>query len=595
MPNKEDAIEGPDEPAFVQRREKLKRMIIRDRSCPSMIIYNFKNEATKAPDDDDIANILMCHDLDPSRIITYNSDRNRDIDWNKRVDPDPYKLHILPYDKTLRYRGWWDLLHWYAWAGHVDFNYENPQFYLRGVVNGPTAPARSDSLLRLDKSEIIFWGEEGAFGTMVRLQKIWERLQTEPPTGFREMEHIDWFEHYDRFLDETGFRTAYPTVDDLTMSMGKNMHYFHGRTIENVRMSNIADGYNLNGWGSASTRTDIVDMYRNPTGDPSILAYYTKPLYVAVKLRDKVMHPGFTPTADFWLINEENLRGKCALEVELKDPDGLTIFTKTFDVNVLGGEEFGQLLVEGVDLPAAGKPGYYMLNARIRQNGYVKATGFDDIFVADYANVTMPSTVCAVIEEQPVVRRFLEKVNGIRITDFSPDASGIDCIIVGKYNFGDDAAGLRDAIMRRVRDGATLIVLEGADTWAERLNGVSMRKPPFYEGEGIIRRGNSGRLFVGRSPYLSGLPEAQSMGWEYQWFYETPRVMGIKLHNDGVDVITALGAQHTKEILKALARIRVGEGQVLLSTLEMLTALDSDMPQAAVPKRLFLNLIAHQD
>ncbi len=78
-PNPEDNIEGPDEQALALRKIKLERMVIRDRSLPSMVIYNLKNEATNPPDDHDYANVKMVHELDPSRIVTYNSDRNRDI------------------------------------------------------------------------------------------------------------------------------------------------------------------------------------------------------------------------------------------------------------------------------------------------------------------------------------------------------------------------------------------------------------------------------------------------------------------------------------------------------------------------------------
>ena len=120
-------------------------------------------------------------------------------------------------------------------------------------------PLPTDSLHPLNKSKVLYFGEDGAFGTMLRLQKIKEELEKTGATGFREMEHLDWFAAYDRFLDETGFRKAYKDVDDLTMSLGRNMHYFHARTIENLRMGNIADAYTINGWASAATRTDLVD------------------------------------------------------------------------------------------------------------------------------------------------------------------------------------------------------------------------------------------------------------------------------------------------------------------------------------------------
>ena len=260
----------------------------------------------------------MVHDLDPSRIITYNSGNdlnNRNADYYTIKANDPMELHMLPFNPSLIYGGWYDHHHWYAYSGYTDEMYRNPLFYLRGVIDGAAIPLLTDSLYRLDKSKVIFHGEEGAFSTIVRLQKIKEELDHTGSTGFRELEHLDWFNTYDKFLDETGFRKAYPNVDSLTVSLGRNLHYFHGRNIENVRMSNIADAYNMNGWGSASTRTDVVDMYRNPTSNVSIINHYTQPLYIAVKLRNKVVPVGTAPVADFFIINEENLKGKHTLSV----------------------------------------------------------------------------------------------------------------------------------------------------------------------------------------------------------------------------------------------------------------------------------------
>jgi len=573
-PNRRDNIEAPDEQARVWRREKLKRMVIRDRSLPSMIIYNLKNEAQLPPDEDDIQNMKMVHELDPSRILTYNSDRNRDIEYYERLEEDPYKLHMKPFDDKLYYHGWWDHHHWFEYAGYVDEMYNNPLFYLRGVVNAPRAPVPADSLYRLDESEIIFWGEEGAFGTMVRLEKIRDELMVTGATGFRELEHLDWFDAYNQFLDDSGFRSAYPTVDALTMSMGENLHYFHGRNIENIRISNIADAININGWGSASTRTDIVDMYRNFTGDPSILQHYTKPLYVAVKIRDKVLPAGSVPVADFWIINEENLHGKNTLEISLDDPEGRTIFTKKFTIDIKGGEEFGQLLVEGIQLPAVRDPGYYMLNAAITNDGYVKATGFDGIFAVDYISGPGFSRNCAVIEDGSVVKDFLRAARGVTVQTYSPTASSLDIIIVGAHDFGDSGGDIYSDVLNRVANGTKLIVLDHGDLWAEQMNGVLKNVPAIYQGGGIQNRRNSGRYFVGKSLFLHGLPEAKSMSWEYQCFYRTvvgerrsSDYAGIRLHHWGSDTIVALGAQNTKEILSALSHIQVGKGQIFLSTM----------------------------
>lgn len=593
--NRRDSIEGPDQQALDLRRIKLKRMVLRDRSLPSMIIYNLKNEAEKAPDEDDIRNVRMVHELDPSRIITYNSDRNRDIPYYETMEKDPYKLHMRPFDDHLYYEGWWDHHHWYAYAGYVDVNYNNPEFYLRGVVNAPRAPMPEDSLYRLDKSEIIFFGEEGAFGTMVRLGKIKKDLEGTGATGFREMEHLDWFDHYDNFLDETGYRSAFKTVDELTLSLGRNLHYFHGRNIENIRMSNIADAYNMNGWGSASTRTDVVDMYRNPTADPSIIQHYTRPLYVAVKLRNKVVPAGTSPVADFFIINEKDVRGEHTLQMEVKDPKGSVILSREATVEIEGGEEFGQLIFEGLKLPALDRQGYYMVEAILVNQGKQVATGFDDVFTVDCMTPAGPMPSVSVIETGGTVKDFLQESRNVPVNDYRPGSDSPEVIIVGQP--GEFDGETVESIMDRVRRGATLIVLEGADFFAERIQAEYMNKPPYYKGGGIISLGNRGRHFAGYSPYLEGLPQAQGMSWEYQYFYSgelgtrSRTTSGLRLDTRFSDWIVSTGSQGSKEILCALNRVSFGRGQVFLSTLNILQGLSSNQANAVVAKKLLLNLI----
>ena len=424
--NRRDNIEGPDEQAFKLRTEKLRRMVIRDRSFPSMVIYNLKNEERDIPTELEKQDMLMVHDLDPSRIVTYNSGNDRGKSgpeyYAYRPD-DPMEMHILPFNRSLLNGGWWDQHHWFAYSGYTDEMYRNPNFYLRGVIGAPRIPLASDSLhpMSINKSKIIFFGEEGAFGTIVRLQKIKEELDKTGATGFREMEHIDWYNHYDRFLDETGFRKAYPNVDSLTKSLGRNLHYFHARNIESIRMGNIADAYNLNGWGSESTRTDVVDAYRNPTADQSILKYYTQPLYIAVKLRNKVVPAGAAPVVDFYIINETNLKGKHTLNVTFSDSQGNSLFSKSFAVTVKGGEEFGQLLVENVKLPSIVKQGYYKVKATLDAGEVKKADGFDDLYAVDL-NDHAYSATCAVLENDNAIKNFLGKVKGINVSTFTVGA-----------------------------------------------------------------------------------------------------------------------------------------------------------------------------
>lgn len=593
--NRRDRISGPDEQAFKLRSIKLERMILRDRSLPSLIIYNLKNEETAPPTDNDKKDMIMAHKLDPSRIITWNSDEANGKDPYKVTPNDPFELHMRPYNPNLIYGGWWDQHHWYGYSGYTDEMYRNPKFYLRGTINAARNPLPKDSLYALDKSKVIFYGEEGAFGAMVRLQKIKEEVEKNP-SGFRELEHIDWFNAYNKFLDESGFRKSYPDVDSLTRSLGRNLHYFHGRNLENIRMSNIADAYNMNGWGSASTRTDVVDAYRNPTADASIISYYTRPLYVAVKLRNKVVSVGVAPIADFYIINQKGLKGKHNLRMVVYDTKGKEVVISNFPVNVAGGETFGEILVENVKLPAVKEQGYYRVQVTLDAAGAKKADGYDEIYAVDLNDNTQVNSSIMVLESNGSVKDFLKATKGVNALPYNPTEKA-SVIVVGTNTAGSITPAIMSDLIKRVQDGAKLVVLENADLFAGQVHGVLRGRPGLVTGTGIANLGNGGRLFVGQSSYLNGLPQSQGMSWEYQTFYkgvnmgDNAQVAGLRLNTWGSELIVALGNQGSKEILSALTRVPVGQGEVFLSTLNIVKNLPGNEQIDVVAKKLLLNLL----
>jgi beta-galactosidase len=598
--NPEDNIDAYDEQADRWRWIKTKRMIIRDRSLPSMVIYNLKNEAQLPPTETEIEDMRLIHELDPSRILTYNSDRNRSVNYNEKVtDPSMFKAHMLPFDDTIYDWGWIDHHHWSSFPVNVDTHYSNPRFFWRGVVDHPRAPVLADSLNRIDPGEILFWGEEGSFGTMVSLERIKDEIAVHSAsgakgaTGFRELQHLDWYDFYDNFLDKTGFRAAFPSVDSLTKSLARNVHYYHGRNLENVRISNIADGYDLNSWGATFPNNNFVDMYRFPTADPKIFSHYTQPLYVAVKLRNKVMPLGFAPTADIFIVNELDLNGRFTLDLELADPAGNVAERMSYAVTVKGGEEFGQLLAEGVELPAIDKPGYWKLQAKIMKGGIEKASGFDDIYAVELPGTSGVSEA-AIFEDDGAVETFL---GGHGVAN-DPDAG---VIIFGEHDFESLTDERIGTVMEAVISGARLIILDNANRWGEVLNRFSMSKPltydSGYENGKMVNWRDDGRYFVAYNKYLRGLPEAQGMNWEYQCFYQPVGdgregiTSGLKLHYYGNDMIVGLIHEGKKDVLSALSSIGLGRGEVFLSSMNWLDQIASDRPQSAPAKKLLINLI----
>ena len=568
----------PDEQAMVWRREKARRMAIRDRSNASLIIYVMKCETDTPPSDDDKNNMMMIHDLDPVRLITYNSDCNREKRDILNDVPDPFKMHMRPGETELEYYGWWNQHHWVRIPVYLDKYWKNPRFYLRGNLK----EGNTDSLPQLNKDEIIYLGEEGNFGSQVRVQKIKEYLDLTGATGWREQEYIDSFNVYDQFLDKSGYRKYFPTVDKLTMALGVNTLYFHGRILENFRTGNIFDGINIHCWDDGGSAPAFGDLYRNPVADPAIFSYYTQPLYVAVKLRTKVNQAGGTSIADIFIVNELDLKGKHTLEVKLYDPDGTVTFTKNFNVNIIGGTQFGQLLIEGLQLPVLDKPGYYNLRARILDGTEAKADGYDDIFVVDYMKGAGLQGKWAVIDDSGVINAFLKETRGITLPQYKA-GEVYDNIIVAQ----DTDSNLTGQIMKMVENGACVFVFSGADAWANSLDKKAITL--------LGKPQRSGRYFVGGGRFMQGLPVSQSMNWEYQEFYNTRSTSCIYMDHLNTELIVAGNGTRTRNnsITAALTRIPVDKGQVFLSTLPFLEKLPLDIPVAAVPKKFFLNLLEY--
>ena len=287
-------------------REKVLRMIKRDRSHPSLVIYSFINErsASQPFQPRERADMLAAHALDPSRTLTLSSS------WAKQADAqEDIKAHLRPFDDEIHFTGWFDNHHAggpEVWRQNL---YQSPDKYYNRTTN---------------RNEIVYWGEEGAISSPPRLEKIKAALDASPVKGWDGGLYLDWYQRFDDFLTRKNLRGAFPTVDAFTTAMGDVSLYHQGRKIETMRATDVADGYAINGWEAESieNHSGIVDCWRNPKGDPAILAYYNQPLYIAVKARSQFTQIPGTVTMDFYGINEKNLHGAHTLKIVARNPGG---------------------------------------------------------------------------------------------------------------------------------------------------------------------------------------------------------------------------------------------------------------------------------
>jgi hypothetical protein len=316
--------------------------------------------------------------------------------------------------------------------GWTDFHHATgPGVYRDAFYNSP-----SDFRLYTDNiAEIVFWGEEGAIATPPRLEHICRALELHPD-GWDGAEYRAWCAAYDHYLDEKQLREFFPTVDALTHTLGDIAFYYHGRMIENCRLSNNTDAYVVNGWESQmwENHSGIVDCFRNPKGNPKILAYYNQPLYVAVKLRNKVVHGPVRVTADFHIINEVNLRGSHTLTVWLEDAFGQQSWLADFPVNLTGGVTFGELLVERVEVTADAHEGVHFLRAQLRDDhGTVKATGSDELMVVNWRKMRLPSGG-SLLDPSGALATFLEKEMNLELARYSRTQAAPRYVVVGDWS-----------------------------------------------------------------------------------------------------------------------------------------------------------------
>ena len=442
-------VSGKDDP-FAQAicREKLFRMVKRDRSHPSLIIYNMINEqwdkwganTNAALFDVHRRDLRDAHAIDPSRLIVYTSA------WAGRApDPnnDPAKMNMRPFDSQVHMNGWFDF---HRAAGpdlwRQEF-YSNPSHHYGFTTNN---------------GEVVYWGEEGAVSAPPRLGLIEKSLEGATNLGWDGQVYRDWYTAFDGYLTSNNLRGAFPNVDDLCKTMGIVSIEHQGRKIEDTRICDANDGYAINGWESEliENHSGVVDCFRNPKADPSILAYYNQPLYVAVKPHLQIVPLGSSVPVDFYLINERDIKGPSTIRITAKGDDGRESFSTNIPVSITGGDVYGQLLAEAVLIPVP-TAGFTTIEATIVQTGRenklgLQASGHDKVFAADWKKIPITGTG-AVFENGSRVRDFLKVGKGIDAPIFDDTQPKLDWLIVAKSPFNEPSIIPKESFLQP--DGKT--------------------------------------------------------------------------------------------------------------------------------------------
>lgn len=406
--------------------EKLKRMVYRDRSHPSLVIFNLINEfggplsQDKALVAKRMNDMREAHAIDPSRIMSFTSG------WAGSEDKEEdSKAHMLPFDTTLYRKGWYD-----------NHRAGGPETWVENYYKGP----KDNIMYTSNRTEVYLRGEEGAISTPPRIQMIYDQIKSTGKTGW---DGLFWQSQYKAFADyfqKKGLAPHFGSLDALTRAMGNVSFEHQGRRIEGMRMQNLGDAYMVNGWEAMpyDNHSGIVDIYRNPKGDSSVLAYYNQSLYVAVASRNQVVKLPGIATVDFYIVNEENLKGAHTLDIKLIAPDGKVVYTRNEEVNIKGGENFGQLLLENVEIPINGMAGTYRVEAGLKAGGQeIFALGNDEVVAVSWQASDLAGKGAYYGSNNDKVATFYKQATGKELPAFTSEMGKLDWLVVNRSSLDE--------------------------------------------------------------------------------------------------------------------------------------------------------------
>ena len=562
--------------------EKLMRMIRRDRNHPSIFAWGMINEIWVRQHKvfpEYLRDIMDAHALDPSRLIALASGQAtliKNLAAATQPVANPSCSWVPPYGGQRFEIGWMN-----------EHRAGGPGVYHDALYVSPTQMYGGEG----PPGTIIYWGEEGAIPAPPQLDDLVADYRASGRLGWDGHDYLAWHKGYSDWLDAHDGRKSFATVNDLCRSLGNVAFYYHGRIIENTRITNKIDGYVVNGWEcmKLDNHSGIVDVARRPKGDVSLLAHYNRPVHLAVKPRKKVVEAGATVACDLHIVNEKNLRGPHTLRVRASRPlGGAVLMEQDFPVDLIGGETFGQLLQENVQIPVGDAHGYVKVVAMLLAGDRVVADGHDEIYVID-VKAARPPDGGAVVDSTGAVGRFLGGI-GCQTVALTPDTGFVPYIVLAdtpiKYK---DHGGL---LQRVTEQGTTLIVIANADLWAQALKDRGLIQ---YDGSLVLGRNwIGGSFFVLKHELFTGLPQGQAMNWEYQAIQKQnqpkPGRYGLLLRGD--EAAAGCFNSHDPRLATAVGIIKVGKGRVILSTLPMMPYLESSDPAAAMPRRLLANYLA---
>ena len=460
--------------------EKIRRMVIRDRNHPSLLMYCLSNEDLTWDSTREAA-LKMINMLDNSRLVTNSSG----------IPPDPTH-HFRPYESEIRTdlrdqhtadnRGPRYLDDDFYQKEHRTEGFKDCIYYL-GEVNSVTGPSNWFSVY-----ESILPHKDQQPGYDLNIYKENHEKISDAFTDWR--------------LGSSGSGNIKSPVD-VSLQAGRGMMYIHARHAQSVMCNNTADGYALNGWTTGPQSeadwldwdSGILDEGRFLKGPAGSFSYWTRPLQISLSRKNgKYFNVNDSAKFEINLINQGKLEaGDYILRFYVSDGKGLkTGFENQINVKVTGGDCFAQPLGGlSVKMDSVWTAGYLTLNAELLKGKTVVAHGSEQVLLKNRGSMRniMPDLSFDVIQ-WPAAQKAIEEAGGhpkANIAKTSPEHSNpSEFILAGDLTMSDKIKSEQDIdrLLARVKDGEIMIVRFDKN-WAYAFHQKGILTEPVTEWGGV--------------------------------------------------------------------------------------------------------------
>ncbi|MGD0464879.1 MAG: malectin domain-containing carbohydrate-binding protein [Tepidisphaeraceae bacterium] len=402
--------------------DKELAMIRAFRSHPCVTVWTVQNESSPDLNNPRIFYAMnKMRQADPSRIILLKSGANVE----NQVWTLPYSDHWM-HDDRMGYSGWWDQ--------HTAT--DSPGVWMDSMYKSPV-----DFKYHTDnKKEVVVWGEMATGASPDDHAAIANWYKTNRRTGYDLAAHEAILAAYEKFLDEYGFRAAFPTAQLLFQQAGAKHYFSAAHLLENARICNNVDYIVLSGWESTTIddHSGMVDSLRQLKSDPTLIHQASEPEVLVVRPRHYVIAKGDTAVIDVHQINEQNLTGRRRLAVTASMAGHQPLFQEEYPVELIGGETFGQLLKENIRFPI-NEPGLVTIHAALclSAGGAPVLQQDEPLLVIDPQPAELKGTIACGGDSDELIAALKQRLNADAVA-LSPGLGKVGTILVATGSGGPE-------------------------------------------------------------------------------------------------------------------------------------------------------------